>query len=211
MAKKASAKKQSRSTKPASSAKRKNPKRAAPARKRSKKKKSAGDQLANRAAQARRKKSLEAIALYEKALKALQRRDLSTASNLFQRVIDDFPEERELHERSRRYLEVCRRGSAPKPTPQTLEERVYAATLALNAGAPDEALRHLEAALSERPDSDDVQYMLAVANAADGEHSAAVTHLQRAIELNPDNRFLARNEPSFEALQDEVSFQQLVS
>lgn len=175
------------------------------------KKMTAADKAAELAAEARRKKSLEAITVYEKALKALQQRNLSTASDLLQKVIGDYPEERELHERSRRYLEVCRRVSEPKPTPQTPEELVYAATLALNDGAPHEALRHLEAALSERPDSDDVQYLLAVTKAVAGEHSTAVIHLQRAIELNPDNRFLARNEPSFETLQDEDSFQKLVS
>ena len=56
-----------------------------------------------------------------------------------------------------------------------------------------------------------MQYLLAVTKAVAGEHSTAVIHLQRAIELNPDNRFLARNEPSFETLQDEDSFQKLVS
>ena len=164
----------------------------------------------NRAAEARRKRSREAVGLYEKALKALQRRKISTASDLFQRVIDDFPAERELHERSRRYLEVCRRELTPSPTPESFEERVYAATLALNAGSADDALRHLEEALAEQPDSDHVQYMLAVTRAVDGENSAAVSHLRRAIELNPDNRFLARNEPSFEALQGEETFRQAV-
>ena len=135
---------------------------------------------------------------------------MSTASDLFQRVIDDFPAERELHERSRRYLEVCRRELIPEPTPKSFEERVYAATIALNAGSPDDALRHLEEALAEQPDSDHVQYMLAVTRAVDGENSAAVSHLRRAIELNPDNRFLARNEPGFEALQDEETFRQAV-
>ncbi len=176
-------------------------------RKAAKKKREAQSRSVNRAAEARRKRSREAIGLYEKALKALQRRNVSSASDLFQRVLDDFPEERELHERCRRYLEVCRRELTPEPKPQTFEERVYAATLALNAGSPGDALRHLEAALAEQPDSDHVQYMLAVTRAVDGEHSAAVTHLQRAIELNPDNRFLARNEPSFDTLQDEETFQ----
>jgi predicted Zn-dependent protease len=173
-------------------------------------KKKAPAESANRAAKARRQKSREAVALYEKALKTLQRRNLLTASDLFQKLIDDFPEERELHERSRRYLAVCRRGSNPAPNPKTFEERVYAATLALNAGSSDEALQYLKAALVEQPDNDHVQYMLAVTRAVGGERSAAVTHLGRAIELNPDNRFLARNEPSFAALRDEDTFWQVV-
>ncbi len=115
-----------------------------------------------------------------------------------------------MHERSRRYLEVCERHRAPAPAPETLEERVYAATLALNSGSEQEALQHLEAALAEAPDSEQVQYMLAVARAAAGDASTAVTHLHRAIELNPDNRFLARHEASFEALHDHEAFQQML-
>ena len=164
-----------------------------------------------KAAEDRRKKSLKAVALYERALGTLQKRRLSTAAALFRRVIDDFPDEWELHERCRRYLEVCARETTPDPTPETLEERVYAATLALNAGAPDKALEHLEAAEAKEPDSDHVQYMLAVAQATAGETKTAVTHLNRAIELNPDNRFLARNEPSFETLRENAAVRQALS
>ena len=88
---------------------------------------------------------------------------------------------------------------------------MYAATLALNEGSEQEALQHLEAALVEAPDSEQVQYMLAVARAAAGDRSTAVTHLHRAIELNPDNRFLARHEASFEALHDHEAFRQMLA
>ena len=164
-----------------------------------------------KAAEERRKKALKAVAVYERALGTLQKRRLSTAAALFRRVIDDFPDERELHERCRRYLEVCTRETTPDPTPETLEERVYAATLALNAGAPDKAIEHLEAAAAKEPDSDHIHYMLAVARAAAGETKRAVTHLERAIELNPDNRFLARNEPSFETLQENAAVRRALS
>ena len=140
----------------------------------------------------------------------LQKRRLSTAAALFRRVIVEFPDERELHERCHRYLEVCARETTPAPRPETLEERVYAATLALNAGAEDKALEHLEAAVAKEPDSDHVQYMLAVARAAVGETKTAVTHLHRAIELNPDKRFLARHEPGFETLHENASFRKAI-
>ena len=166
---------------------------------------------ASRAAEARQKKHLKAVELYERALEALQRRDLRVAANRFGKVIGQFPDERELHERSRRYLQVCERHAASAPTPKSLEERVYAATLALNAGSAQEALQHLEAALAEAPDSEQVQYMFAVAHAEAGDESEAVTHLHRAIELNPDNRFLARHEPTFEALHDHEAFQQMLA
>lgn len=156
-------------------------------------------------AQARQEAYLAAVRLYEVALESLQRRQFDKAAAGFQKVVDDYPEERELHERCRLYLQVCARELKPPPVPETLEERVYAATLALNSGSQDEALGYLELALEQDPDSDQVQYMLALARAAGGDAKKAVTHLLRAIELNPDNRFLARQESSFDLLrEDEV-------
>lgn len=193
-------------------AKKKSPgRKKSPGKKRAVRKKVASGAGASRAAEARRKKHLRAVGLYEQALEALQRKELKVAARRFEKVINAFPEERELHERSRRYLQVCERSTTPAPAPQSLEERVYAATLALNAGSEQEALEHLESAVAEAPDSEQVQYMLAVARAAAGDETTAVTHLLRAIELNPDNRFLARHEPIFEILHEDEAFKRLLT
>ena len=154
-----------------------------------------------------RNSDLKALATYERAVKALQQRRYTQAAAHFRKVLDNFPDESELHERSRRYLAASERASQPSPTPETVEDRLYAATLALNSGLQDEALRYLNVCAKERPDSDHVQYMLAVARADAGDLPAAAGHLLRAIELNPDNRFLARNEPSFDRLRDDHAVQ----
>ena len=151
---------------------------------------------------------LQAVDVYERAVTALQERRFAAAASEFRRLIDNFPREPELHERSRRYLAACERAAQPAPTPETLEDRLFAATLALNAGLQDEALGYLNACVQERPDSDHVQYMLAVAKADAGDLPAAATHLLRAIELNSDNRFLARTEPSFERLREDDAVRQ---
>ena len=165
-------------------------------------KSAAGTTVAGREVAPEQEAYLQAVALYERAVEALQRRHFRKAATQFRRLIDNFPDEQELHERSRCYLAVCERESLPQPRPETVEDRLFAATLALNAGSQREALRHLRAAARERPDSDHVQYMLAVARADGGDAPAASAHLLRAIELNPDNRFLARTEPSFERLRE---------
>ena len=86
-------------------------------------------------------------------------------------------------------------------SPSTPEERVFAATLAVNAGNYDEALEHLRPASSEAPDHDHALYMLASVLALRDEVDEAVPLLLRAIELNPDNRALARHDPDLEALR----------
>ena len=86
-------------------------------------------------------------------------------------------------------------------SPSTPEERVFAATLAVNAGNYDEALEHLRRASSDAPDYDHALYMLASVLALRDEVDEAVPVLLRAIELNPENRAMARHDPDLEPLR----------
>jgi tetratricopeptide (TPR) repeat protein len=155
----------------------------------------------------RRSTYVEAVALYEKGLEALQRHDYDKALELLERVLTSFPEERELHERVRLYLNVCRRHATPKAAaPLTVQERLYASTLALNGGRYDEAISHLRLVRDEDPDNDHALYMLAVAHAQRGELAESIAHLERAIALNPENRALARRDPDLEPLHQDEAF-----
>jgi outer membrane protein assembly factor BamD (BamD/ComL family) len=147
------------------------------------------------------------VALYERGLDAIQRHDYRGAIELLEGVLRQYPEERELHERVRLYLNICARQATPREaTPQTIEERLYASTLAINGGKYDEALSHLRLVRDEDPDNDHALYMLAVAHAQRGEHAEAIAHLERAIALNPENRALARRDPDLETLRQDESF-----
>ena len=112
---------------------------------------------------------LEAVALYEEGVAALQAHEFSRASALLRSVLSRYPEERELHERVRLYLNICERHMAPRAaSPSTPEERVFAATLAVNAGNYAEAIEHLRTASSEAPEHDHALYMLASGTRAAG-------------------------------------------
>jgi tetratricopeptide (TPR) repeat protein len=159
----------------------------------------------------RRSTYFEAVAAYEKGVDALQRHDYRKALEIFEGILTSFPEERELHERVRLYLNICRRhATPPEDAPQSVDERLYASTLALNGGRYDEAIAHLRLVRDEDPDNDHALYMLAVAHAQRGEHAEAVAHLERAIALNSENRALARRDPDLESLQGDEAFQSAV-
>jgi tetratricopeptide (TPR) repeat protein len=148
-----------------------------------------------------------AVALYEKGLEALQLHQYERAVSLLESVLAQYPEEKELHERVRLYLSICARQAAPRePAPQTVEERLYAATLAINGGKYDEAISQLRLVRDEDPDNDHALYMLAVAHAQRGEHAESIAHLERAIALNPENRALARRDTDLEPIRDDESF-----
>jgi outer membrane protein assembly factor BamD (BamD/ComL family) len=155
----------------------------------------------------RRSTYFEAVALYERGLDALQRHDYRAAIDALESVLRQYPDEKELHERVRLYLNICQRQAAQRQdAPQTVTERLYAATLAINGGQYDQAIAHLRLVRDEDPDNDHALYMLAVAHAQRDEHAEAVAHLERAIALNPENRALARNDPDLEPLHDDETF-----
>ena len=155
----------------------------------------------------RRSTYFEAVALYERGLETLQRHEYRQAADVFESVLRQYPEERELHERVRLYLNICQRQATPRETsPKTVDERLYAATLAINGGQYDQAISHLRLVRDEDPDNDHALYMLAVAHAQRNEHAEAVAHLERAIAVNPENRGLARNDPDLEPLRNDEAF-----
>jgi tetratricopeptide (TPR) repeat protein len=155
----------------------------------------------------RRSTYFEAVAVYERGLQALQEHAYDEATRLFRSVLKQFPEEKELVERVRLYLNICERQATPRETtPQTVDERLYAATLAINGGQHDQAIAHLRLVRDEDPDNDHALYMLAVAHAQRGEHAEAVAHLERAIALNPENRALARTDADLDPLRDDEAF-----
>jgi tetratricopeptide (TPR) repeat protein len=150
-----------------------------------------------------RARYLEAVALYEQGVSALQTHEFTRASTLLRSVLSGYPDEKELHERVRLYLNICDRQIVPQAgSPRTPEERVFAATLASNAGDYDTALTHLRAAAQQAPDNDSALYMLAGVLALRGDAEEAATNLVRAIELNPENRAMARHDADLESLRD---------
>ncbi|MEO8259249.1 MAG: tetratricopeptide repeat protein [Acidobacteriota bacterium] len=155
----------------------------------------------------RRSTYIEAVAIYEQGLDALQHHDYPGAAQLFESVLLKYPEEKDLQERVRLYLTICQRHAGhDDPTPKTIGERLFASTLAINGGKYDEALSHLRLVRDEDPDNDHALYMLAVAHAQRGEHAEAIAHLERAIAMNPENRGLARHDPDLEPLRGDESF-----
>lgn len=148
---------------------------------------------------------------YERGLQALQQHRFADAVEAFQAVLDQYPEEKELHERARLYLNVClRQLRPPDPTPQNADERVYAATLAINDNRYDDGVAELEAVLREFPNHDYARYMLGVAEAFRGNSSVAINHLRRSFELNGENLVQARRDPDLERLRQDEGFRQLL-
>jgi len=149
-----------------------------------------------------------AMEVFERGFRALQVRNFREAAGILGSIIERYPDEKELHERARVYIAICERQSDPKrgQAPRTIEERMNAATVAINRGAFAEALAYLRSVKSEDAENDVVHYLLAVAHAGLGDADAAIPHLHEAIELNPENRFLAAQDADLDPIRAHTAF-----
>jgi tetratricopeptide (TPR) repeat protein len=97
-----------------------------------------------------------------------------------------------------------------RPTePRTIEERLTAATAALNNGAHDRAENLARGVLAEDPRQDLALYLLAVIEVRRGALEKAISYLGQAIAISPEARAQARHEADFEPLYELPAFQEL--
>jgi Tfp pilus assembly protein PilF len=149
----------------------------------------------------------QAVVAFERGLQALHQRQFARAADLLSSVVSNFPDEKEMHERARVYLSICARQAAgANHAPKSFEERVNAATVAINRGAYDEALGLLTKLAGDHGSSDHVHYMLSVVYAVTGHVDHALKHLQQSVELNHENRYLANQDADLESLRQLPGF-----
>jgi tetratricopeptide (TPR) repeat protein len=151
--------------------------------------------------------SSEAIAQYEEGLCLLQERQFKEASEIFNALLTNHPDEKELNERVRVHLAICDRRLHRTSFEQlNKEEHLFAGTLALNAGELVTAIEHLNSVVAEDNTNDGALYMLAVAHALNNDTENALGYLQQAVRFNPENRLLALKDEDLESLlKDEAN------
>jgi len=152
----------------------------------------------------------EAVALFEQAMEALQRHEYLAAAGHFRILLDQHQSERVLLDRARVYLGLAERELSRRPVePRTLEERLTAATAALNNGDHDGAETLARGVLAEDPHQDLALYLLASIEARRGLYDAALSYLGQAIAISPEAGAQARFDPDFELLYDTEAFREL--
>ena len=152
----------------------------------------------------------DAVQAFQPAMEALQRHRYSDAAAHFRALIDHFPAEQALLDRARVYLDLCERELRKRPAnPQTSEERLTAATAALNNGDDARAENLVKAVLAHNPEHDLALYLLATVEARRGNVDQALSNLRRAISISPEVSAQARHDEDFHALRDSAQFREL--
>lgn len=146
---------------------------------------------------------------YEAAVRLFQEQKFEKAKALFEKAMAG--PSAELAERARVHLATCvqrlERHTAPIRTP---DDHYNVAVALINSGRLSEAEQHLNKALKLTPRSDYAYYALAAVQSLRGDVEGALENLKTAIDLEPRNRYLARNDRDFTALTEDPRFADLV-
>jgi tetratricopeptide (TPR) repeat protein len=136
---------------------------------------------------------------YEQAIQLFSQRKLAEARALFLEVAKGPAPH--ISDKARSYAQVCeRRTTGPQVKLSTAEDHFNYGVERLNARDVELAKFHLGRALSLQPDADHVLFTLALCCGLAGDGNGACENLKRAIDLEPRNRILARQDPEFAAL-----------
>ena len=167
---------------------------------------------AKKSAGAGNRRFSQALGIYEKAMKALGKRDFAKASQHLDDLLSSFPEEREVVERARTYRLLCDRALDKQPTrrPKTVEDLVSQGVYHHNRGEFEPALKYLKQAEALAPDNDSVLYCLAASSARSGDAAAAIKALRSAIAVSPASRAQARSDSDFDQLRSDEDFDELL-
>jgi tetratricopeptide (TPR) repeat protein len=154
----------------------------------------------------------QALDLFERAVKALGRKDFDRAQGLLDELIEGHARQRELLERARAYRSMCERARSTRPPkPKTFEELLNYGVVLHNRGEFSLAVKYLLQAVEMHPRNEHALYCLAAAQARAGEATAALKSLKSAIHASPASRAQARQDPDFEGLRGETEYLALVA
>jgi|SRR5208283_5054959 len=149
------------------------------------------------------------LAAFEAAMKRFHERHLAQARELFATAAAG--PESDVSNRARQHMAMCdRRLQQETGKPQSAEEYYNYGVALINVRKLPDARTNLERALALAPKADHVHYALALAQALGGDLETARGHLERAIELEPRNRLIARQDADFASIARHPMFHALL-
>ena len=161
------------------------------------------------AAAAQQANTTHQLATFEAAMKLFHARKLKDARELFAIAING--PERDVAQRAKLHMAMCDRRLEKPPVELGSAEDYYNYGIALiNTRNFSEARSHLERGVEIAPKADHIHYALALARALGGDSAAAFESLKRAIELEPRNRAIARQDADFAPVANQPPFDALL-
>lgn len=146
---------------------------------------------------------------FEEAIRLFRSQNYAHAKTAFERATEG--PQKEVGHNSRLHIAMCdRRLQAAVLELPTAEENYDHGIARLNSREFPIAKRHFEIALSMQPNGDHILYGLALCCGLSGDLQGCYENLKRAIDLQPKNRLIARQDPDFYTIVQHPVFHQLL-
>ena len=146
---------------------------------------------------------------YEEAYRLFRSQNFPQAKTAFERAIEG--PQRELTHNARLHISMCERRMQSAPIEfSTAEENYNYGIARLNTRELPAARRYFDAALSLQPNGDHIYYGLALCCGLGGDLQGCYENLKRAIDLQPRNRLVARQDQDFNTIVQHPVFHQLL-
>jgi tetratricopeptide (TPR) repeat protein len=149
-----------------------------------------------------------ALKNFETALRHFRKQNYQKAAEFFKKVVASPAQE--VVERARMHLRVCEQKTRQQAPPRTAEDCYLRGVAALNSREIEPAVEYLNKSNKMAPNQEQVHYALAAAYGLQGDPDTSLIHLQKAIELRPQNRVQALLDDDFQVLAGDPRFKRLV-
>ncbi len=158
------------------------------------------------------RRSSQALELFEKAFRALGKKDFERAQTHFAALLEQHKDQPDLIERARVYLLICERETHPAAPfkPKSLEELLAHGVFLHNAESFADAVKCFRRAAEQAPKNVHAHYCLAASLARTGDVGGAIQALREAITISSEVRAQARHDADFDDIRDEAGFEALI-
>jgi tetratricopeptide (TPR) repeat protein len=154
----------------------------------------------------------QAVEAFEKAVRAVGKKEFDRAKDLLDDLIASYSEERDVVDRARAYRALCERALERRPAfrPKSFEELLNYGVFLHNRGDFEDALKTLHQAAEIHPKNEHVQYCIAASSARAGDTATCLKALRSAIQSNAANRAQALHDADFDPVREDEEFDALV-
>jgi tetratricopeptide (TPR) repeat protein len=140
---------------------------------------------------------------WEEAVRMFSQKQFSAANDRF--ALAATGPAAHIADKARSYAQICsRKMNGTEVDLHTADDHFNYGVERLNARDMDVARKHLDRALAMEPDGEHILFTLALCCGLTGDGAGACENLKRAIALEPRNRILARQDPEFSALAQQL-------
>lgn len=149
----------------------------------------------------------KALAAYGQAMKAFHKKNYAKALETLTSVLEKFPEEKELIDRTNIYIAICNESLTPeKIVLKSFDDYYRLGVYKLNQGDFEEAAELLLKAHEKNPKAGEVLYYLANIYCHLEDIDLCLEYLTQAAKLDASFAVLAQNELDFSELRKDEKF-----